>query len=87
MIFTEKEFEVLNAVSDITLTDYNIKWFDKDSKKGFIDCYNLFSMIEDLLCEIDMLSEKLSDLESDIEDNYRPIPVFEQCGISNRDFI
>lgn len=45
------------------------------------------SMIEELVNEIEHLKEELKDLEQNIEDNYRPIPVSEQVGISDRDFI
>ena len=35
----------------------------------------------------DMSYEELERLEQDLKDNYRPIPVSEQYGISDRDFI
>ena len=37
--------------------------------------------------EVEKLSDDISDLERDIEDNYRPIPLSEQYEISDRDFI
>ena len=48
---------------------------------------NMMSVIEDLLYEIDRLEEKYDDLKSDMESNYRAIPVAEQYGISEREFI
>ena len=44
-------------------------------------------IVEDLLSEINSLGEKLEDLENDVRENYRPIPVAEQYGISDEDFI
>ena len=73
MILDKKEYEVLKKVSEITLTDYNIKWFDKENIEGYIDSYSLFSMVEDMLGEVEKLSDDISDLERDIEDNYRPV--------------
>lgn len=87
MIIDKKEYEVLKKVSEITLTDYNIKWFDKENIEGYIDSYSLFSMVEDMLGEVEKLSDDISDLERDIEDNYRPIPLSEQYEISDREFI
>lgn len=45
------------------------------------------SEMEDYADEIEHLKEQLDDLERDIEDNYKPIPVSEQVGVSDRDFI
>ena len=45
------------------------------------------SIIEELVNEIEVKEEKIRDMEQDIEENYRPIPVSEQYGISDRDFI
>ncbi len=87
MIIDKKEYEVLEKVSVMTSTDYNIKWFDKENCEGFIDCYGLFSMVEDLLNDNIRLHEELEDLAQDLEDNYRPIPVSEQYEISDSDFI
>lgn len=43
--------------------------------------------IDDLKCEVEHYKEKFEDLEKDVEDNYKPISVAEQYGISDRDFI
>lgn len=87
MIVNEYNFDILNKVSKITLTDYEIKWFNAENIEGYIDPEGLFCMIENLLCEIEYLQEKYEDLEADLRDNYRPIPYAEQVGISDRDFI
>lgn len=48
---------------------------------------DLFDLYDDLYSEYESLQEELEDLEKDLEENYRPIPVSEQYGISDRDFM
>lgn len=85
MRINESNYDILKKVSDVTMTTYDIKWFNEE--EGFVDEENLLTMIEDLLVELHTLEEKIEDLEKDIEDNYKPIPISEQVGISDRDFI
>lgn len=47
----------------------------------------LISIIEDLIGEVNHLQEEYDDLERDLEDNYRPIPLSEQYCVYDRDFI
>lgn len=53
--------------------------------------YEDWLMIQDFIDEIiankEHLEEELKDLKQDLEDNYRPIPIAEQVGINDRDFI
>ncbi len=86
MKVNETNYETLYKAMNITGTDYNIKWFDKNTYDGYIDELDILSMIDDLISEIDYLNEKIEDLEQDIESNYKPIPVAEQYEISERDF-
>lgn len=83
----ESNFETLERVSKVTLTDYDIKWFNSENIDGYISSDSLFSMVEDLLCEVGRLEEKKEDIKQDIRDNYKPIPYTEQVGISDKDFI
>lgn len=83
----ETNYGILKKVSDITLTDYEIMWFDAENIDGYIENDNLVSMLENLLYEYDKLQEKYDDLESDLESNYRAIPIAEQYGISEREFV
>lgn len=83
----ESNYEILKKVSEITLTDYEIKWFNAENIDGYIESDNLFYMIEDLLYELNHLEEEFEDLKQDIQDNYKPIPVAEQVGISDKDFM
>lgn len=83
----ESNFSILEKASKITSTDYEIKWFDAENIDGYIDVETLIYIIEDLICEVDRLQEELEDMEQDMQDNYKPIPLAEQVGISDRDFI
>lgn len=87
MIVDESNFDILDRASKITRTDYSIRWFDAENINGYIETEAMLSIIDDLIYEIDILQEKIEDMEQDIKDNYRPIPVAEQVGVSDRDFI
>ena len=75
----EKDIEILKKVSEITYTDYEI-----DGE--YVPIEKFMFMIEDLLIELDKAEEKYNDLEEQLRENYRPISVAEQYGISERDF-
>ena len=83
----ESNFETLDKASKITGTDYEIKWFDAKDIDGYIDGDTMLCIIEDLMYEIDRLQEEIEDMEQDIHDNYKPIPIAEQVGISDGDFL
>lgn len=48
---------------------------------------DLIDLLEEVVSEYEHLQDKYDDLEQQIEENYRPIPVAEQYGISDKDFI
>lgn len=48
---------------------------------------DVISLIEDLVSEYENLKEEYENLQKDLEDNYKPISVAEQYGVSDRDFI
>lgn len=48
---------------------------------------DVIGLLEDLVGKYRTLEEELENIKQDLEDNYRPIPVAEQVGISDRDFI
>ena len=83
----ESNYYILDKASKITLTNYDIKWFDAENVDGYIEPDNIITMIEDLVYEIEDLKEKIKHIKQDIQDNYRPIPYSEMVGISDRDFI
>ena len=48
---------------------------------------DIISLIEDLVSEYEYLKEELDYVIADRDDNYKPIPILEQIGISDRDFM
>ena len=56
-------------------------------KKDLVSVDDLLGAIEDLKLEVERLNEQIEKREQEIADNYRRIPVAEQVGISERDFI
>lgn len=88
MKVTPDNYVILKKASDITLVDYEIKWFDAEKFDGYIDSEGLLSMVEDLIVEYHHKEEELEDLKQDIEDNYEPrkIDPYEEYGVSRYDF-
>ena len=74
----ETEYQRIQKISDLTNTDYELNG-------NFIPVENLLSVIEDLVYELNNLEEKYKDLEEDLEENYKPIPI--DLGLTDRDFI
>ena len=76
MRIDEYVFEKIKKVEEKTMTDYNIIWKDTENVEGYITADDLFTMVEDLLYEIDHLEEKIEDLENkenfDPRDEYNP---------------
>lgn len=66
--------ELANKIKSKTLNEYGIKIDDK----VYLEQNDVLSIIEDLLVEIDNLEEKYEDLERDMQDNYKHIPIEEQ---------
>ena len=66
--------ELANKIKSKTLNEYGIKIEDK----VYLEQNDVLSIIEDLLVEIENLEEKYEDLERDMQDNYKHIPVEEQ---------
>lgn len=48
---------------------------------------DVIGILEDLVGKYRTLKEELENTKQDLEDNYRPVPISEQVGISDRDFI
>lgn len=64
MKIDEYVFEKIKKVEEKTMTDYNIIWKDAENVEGYVTADDLFTMVEDLLYEIDHLEEKIEDLEN-----------------------
>lgn len=75
----DKELELINKLSNITSTNYELEgdMFPMDS---------FICLLEDLKWYIDYQEEQLEDIKRDIEDNYRPISYEEQIGYNSKDF-
>jgi len=58
-----------------------------DNTAEYEDWLMIQDYIDELIADKEHLEEEIKNLKQDIEDNYRPIPVAEQAGISDRDFI
>lgn len=48
---------------------------------------DIIELLEELVGKYQILKKEFEDYKQDVEDNYRPIPIAEQVGISDRDFI
>ena len=80
-IVLDKLKQVVEAIKNPK--QYYFKWLNQI--KEYIE--DLESKVEDLTADKEHLEEELRNLKQDLEDNYRPIPISEQVGISDRDFI
>lgn len=78
MKINENVFDIINKVHEITLTDYEIKWFDAENINGYIESDVLLNIIQDLICEIEHKEEEIEDIKQDIKSNYRPLTIAEQ---------
>lgn len=77
---TSDEYEMIKKIERITLSDYELIG-------DFVPSESLMIIIEDLYVELEKERKKNADLRQDIKDNYRPISIAEQVGISDRDFV
>lgn len=80
--------DVYKKIEELTKTDYNGQ-YSKDSDDEYVLVFSdeIEGMLENLLSLIDNLQEEIKDIEEDRDENYKPIPVSEQVGISDKDFI
>lgn len=72
-MYLEIDEDLKNKIEEITTTDY-------DFKGNYIPSENVIPLIDDLLLELDRVNEKLTDLENDLENNYRPLTNRELYG-------
>ena len=73
----EKGLELIKRVEVLT-------WSDFELQNDFIKVEMLETALEELMYEYESLKEKYSDLEKDLEENYKAIPI--DYGMSDRDF-
>lgn len=58
-----------------------------DNNELYQRIFDLESERDELKAEIEHLEEEIKNLIQDRDENYRPIPIGEQVGISDYDFI
>lgn len=58
-----------------------------DNNELYQRIFDLESERDELKAEIEHLEEEIKNLIQDRDENYRPIPISEQVGISDYDFI
>ena len=63
MRIDESNYDAIYRAENYMSADYGIIWRDAENIDGFIPVENLFNIIEDLMCEIGSLNEKIEDLE------------------------
>lgn len=83
----EIDRELYESISKITGWNYEPIYQKEEDAPVIITRPKMENILEDLLIEIHDREEKIEDIIKDREDNYRPIPVEEQLGISASDFI
>lgn len=79
-MYIEIDKKILEKVTNITNFTYK-------SKGDFIAYEDVISIIEDLVCEYNVLKEKFEDYKENVRDNYRQITPQEMYDIDDRDFI
>ena len=62
------------------IVDYEIEPFEMEED-------DIIGLIEDLVGAYENLEEEFEDYKQDVNDNYRPVSIAEQVGISDRDFM
>ena len=78
---SESELKKVEDASSETMTDYELEG-------NMIPVDNMMSLIEDLLVELHKRDERISDLESDINNYYelKNTDQYEEYGVSRNDF-
>jgi len=63
MMINENNWGILQDAIDITSTDYDIKWYDAENFKGYIEEDSILSLIEDLVGEVEHLKDENKKLQ------------------------
>ncbi len=75
------DLEIIRHIEDLLKTDFKIGPDDT------IEVNSLLSVIEELFYAFKHLIEEINEIEEDRDENYKPIPVSDQVGISDKDFL
>jgi len=79
MGYVEIDERLLKGIKDLTITNY-------EEKGNFVPIESIEPMLEDLMCEIDRLKEKLEDEVEQREEYYKPKSKYELTGMKESDF-
>lgn len=82
------DYKIVEKAEEVTGTTSDIVWLNKEEKSGYWFGESMFSMIEELLMEIDRLKEVNEDLIQDRDENYEPkkFNPYNEYGISEDNF-
>lgn len=73
---------------EVQYIEIESEWDIGEIKRGQSYSWStLIDLYSDLYGDYLSLQEELEHLKQDIEDNYKPIPISEQIGIDDKDFI
>ena len=81
---SKSDFSIIARAEEITkcaFTTHRVK------DNYYMEGEELLNVIDHVLDEYYQLEEKYTEFKRNVEDNYRQIPVAEQYGISDKDFI
>lgn len=67
----DKEYELIKEVSEITLTNYELKG-------NLISSESMLCAIQELVWEVHRLEDEIEAINEDIRDNYKRVSVEEQ---------
>lgn len=70
-------------IVDISGTSYTLsKYFNKEQ----VSLEEILGALEEMIDAKEHAEEELEDFKRNLEENFKPIPISEQVGISDRDF-
>lgn len=79
MGYVELDERLLEDIKKLTITNYK-------EKGNFVPIENIEPMLEDLMCEINSLKEKLEDETEQRREYYKPKSEYELVGMKESDF-
>ena len=83
-MYLEIDADDYEKIRKITFTDYDVIYVDKNV---LLKENNYKSMTENLIVAYERLNEEFEDYKRNVAENYRQIPIAEQIGIGDEDFI
>ena len=73
---------------EIQYIEIESQWAIGETKKGQDYSWSeLIDLYSDLYSEYERLQEEFDDFKQNVEDNYKPISMSEQVGVSDKDFV